>query len=86
MKTLLITTIVALTIALTGCESTESSTPAAQPATKTGDPSLSQPVGPPMTASEKRVMQLQKLDRQYSEGAMTPEMYHMRHNEILGTY
>jgi len=82
MKTLLIPSAAMLVMLVTGCETSEPTETTSQPANQTG----SQPVEYKMTPSEKRVMQLQELDRQYSEGAMTPGDYQMRQEQIIGQY
>lgn len=81
MKTLLITKLALAGVLAVGCESTDS-TEKTQPANQTG----SEAAAPEMTPAETRVMKLQALDRQYSQGQMPTSEYDMRRQQILEMY
>lgn len=87
MKTLLTLILASMALLATGCESTDS-TAKTQPAAKTGATTTTTPapIQYQMTAAEKRVMELQALDREYSEGAMPTNVYYMRQQQILESY
>ncbi|WP_269537918.1 hypothetical protein [Cerasicoccus fimbriatus] len=84
-KSLLIITLLAGLLVNVGCESTDT---ADTTTTKPAEPMAESPAAAAqqMTASEKRVMQMQQLDRSYASGGMTPAEYSMRREQILEMY
>jgi len=98
MKTLAIITTTLFGLLFAGCTWDDSSEPVqSQPANQTATQPANQPATQPaaapqttpqyqMTPAERRVYELQELDRKYQMGGMTPGEYNMQRERIHEMY